>query len=299
MEATYIPAFTLGSLTPAAGPARPAPPPTTPNFINDIAAGKVELPTMPRVLQKLMAALRRDDVDARSLGELLAQDPVLSSKVLRLANSSFFGGQRSMASIDAAVALVGLTALQRLVVACGVSASFADVPGIDLPVFWRDALVAATAAAGLAGRLGTDADEAYTCGLLHGTGHLILCRTYPEIAEAMFTGFPVVRGEELAQVERDAFGIDHPTVSALWVDTLGFPLGVVETIRRAARPPSPGDGPPDLALQGARVLVQAVAAGADADAARAALPEAVRAWVAADAAFATLYEALRATEPSF
>ena len=299
MEATYIPAFTLGSLTPVAAPARPAAPPTTPNFINDIAAGKVELPTMPRVLSKLMSALRRDDVDARSLGELLAQDPVLSSKVLRLANSSFFGGQRSMASIEAAVALIGVTALQRLVVACGVSASFSEVPGIDLPVFWRDALVAATAAAGLAGRLGADADEAYTCGLLHGTGHLILCRTYPEIAEAMFTGFETVRGDALAQVERDAFGIDHPTVSALWVDTLGFPLGVVDTIRRAARPPAAEDGPPDLALQAARALVQAVAAGDGADAAWAALPEPVRARVAADAAFATLYEALRATEPSF
>jgi HD-like signal output (HDOD) protein len=298
METTYVPAFTLGSLAPAAAPARPAPPPTTPNFINDIAAGKVELPTMPRVLEKLMSALRRDDVGARSLGELLSQDPVIASKVLRLANSSFFGGQRSMASIDAAVALIGVTALQRLVVACGVSASFADVPGIDLRIFWRDALVAATAAAWLAPRLGAEPDEAYTCGLLHGTGHLILCRTYPEIAEAMFTGFEVVRGVELARIEHDAFGIDHPTVSALWVDTLGFPLGVVETIRRAARPAAPDDGPHDLALQGARALVQAVACGGSAEAAWAALPATVQERVAADEAFAALYEALRATEPS-
>lgn len=299
MEATYVPAYTLGSLTPVGAPARPPAPPTTPNFINDIAAGKVELPTIPRVLEKLMTALRRDDVDARSLGEMLAQDPVLSSKVLRLANSSFFGGQRSMASIDAAVSLIGLTALQRLVVACGVSASFADVPGIDLQVFWRDALVAATAAAGLAARFGAPADEAYTCGLLHGTGHLILCRTYPEIADAMFTGFEVARGDALAQIERDAFGIDHPTVSALWVDTLGFPLGVVETIRRAARPPAPDDGPTDLALQGARSLVQSVATGAEAEAAWQALPATVQARVPSDAAFDKLYEALRTTEPSF
>jgi HD-like signal output (HDOD) protein len=298
MEATYVPAFTLGSLKPVSAPARPPAPPTTPNFINDIAAGKVELPTIPRVLQALMTALRRDDVDARSLGEMLSQDPVLASKVLRLANSSFFGGQRSMASIEAAVALIGLTALQRLVIASGVSATFAEVPGIDLKTFWRDALVAATAAAGLASRLGADADEAYTVGLLHGTGHLILCRTYPEIAEAMFTGFDTVRGEELAQIERDAFGIDHPTVTALWVDTLGFPLGVGETIRRAARPPAADDGALDLALQGARALVQAVARGDGAEAAWAALPAPLQARVAADAAFGTLYEALRAVEPS-
>ena len=73
--------------------------PRTPNFINDIAAGKVELPTIPRVVQQLIAALRDPDVDTRKIGEALSQDPVLSAKVLRLANSAFFGGQRSMASI--------------------------------------------------------------------------------------------------------------------------------------------------------------------------------------------------------
>ena len=95
-----------------------------PNFINDIAAGRVELPTIPRVVQRLIVALRDPDVDSRKIGEALAQDPVLSAKVLRLANSSFFGGQRSMASIDAAVALIGTQALNRLIVACGVSSSF-------------------------------------------------------------------------------------------------------------------------------------------------------------------------------
>ena len=94
----------------------------------------------------MIAALRDPDVDARKLGDLLSQDPVLSAKVLRLANSSFFGGQRSMASIDAAVALIGTQALGRLVVAVRRLVVVRAVPGIDLPTFWRDALVAATAA---------------------------------------------------------------------------------------------------------------------------------------------------------
>jgi HD-like signal output (HDOD) protein len=154
--ATYVPAFTL---EPAKRAAEANAPPTVqaPNFINDIAAGKVELPTIPAVVQRLIVALRDPDVDTRKLGEALAKDPVLSAKVLRLANSSFFGGQRSMASIDAAIALVGVQALNRLIIASGVSAAFPEIPGIDLPGFWRDALLAATAAQKLAGRLGADA----------------------------------------------------------------------------------------------------------------------------------------------
>ena len=235
MVEAYTPAYTLEPKKRVVEE-RPPDHPLTPNFINDIAAGKVELPTIPAVVQRLIADLRNPDVDTRKIGEALSQDPILSAKVLRLANSAFFGGQRSMSSIDAAIALIGIQALNRLIVACGVSSSFKEIPGIDMRVFWRDALVAATAANKLAPRLSADAEVAYTCGLLHATGHLILCQTYPDIADAMFTGFAVVRGAELASIELGAFGIDHPAVGALWVETLGFPQA---SPTRSATPSSP------------------------------------------------------------
>ncbi len=299
---TYTPAFTLQPLKREAVPKAPDQP-TTPNFINDVAGGRVELPTIPRVLQRLIAALRNPDVDAREISESLSKDPVLSAKVLRLANSSFFGGQRSMASIDAAVALIGTTALNRLIVACGVSSSFSEVPGIDLPTFWRDSLVAATAAGKLAPGLRADAESAYVCGLLHGAGHLILCQTYPDIARFMFDGYATARGAELAAIESECFGIDHGSVGALWVETLGFPQAVPDTIRSAAQPPAASDTPLDLALRGACSLAASVAQGHAVDAAFASLLPRVRASCGdADgtpgAAFGKLYDALKETEPA-
>ncbi len=294
---TYIPACTLEPVRKAAEAPVPSGP-RMPNFINDIAAGRVELPTIPRVVQRLIIALRDPDVDTRTIAEGLSQDPVLSAKVLRLANSSFFGGQRSMASIDAAVALIGIEALNRLIVACGVSSSLGEVPGIDLAVFWRDALVAATAAHRLAPRLAAEGQEAYVCGLLHGTGHLILCKTYPEIAHLVFTGYAVVRGAELAAIENDNFGIDHTTVAALWVESLSFPMTVAETIRKAAQPLSAGDTPLDLTLRSACALARSVAQEDAADIAYAALPPPVQAkFAGADAAFSKLYGALQEMEP--
>jgi HD-like signal output (HDOD) protein len=297
------PAFTLAPLKHAAE-TNQAPAVRAPNFINDIAAGRVELPTIPRVVQRLITALRDPEIDSRKIGVALSQDPVLSAKVLRLANSSFFGGQRSMASIDAAVAMIGMQALNRLIVACGVSSSFKDIAGIDLPTFWRDALVAATAANKLAPRLQADPEEAYICGLLHATGHLILCQTYPEIANAMFTGYAVARGAELAGIEMGAFGIDHPTVGALWIETIGFPQPVADTIRHAAQPSADTDGPLDLALRSACSLAAAVAQKDAAEVALAMLPASVRARFSGpdgqpDAAFGKLYEALQETEPAF
>ena len=301
-HATYVPAFTLEPEKRAAV-VNEAPQVRAPNFINDIAAGKVELPTIPRVVQQLIVALRNPDVDSRQVGEALSKDPVLSAKVLRLANSSFFGGQRSMASIDAAVAMIGTAALNRLIVACGVSQSFAEIPGIDLPTFWRDALVAATAAQKLAQRLGADAEGAYICGLLHATGHLILCQTYPDIASAMFAGFATVRGAELAVIENECFGIDHPTVGGIWAETLGFPQPVADAIRKSVQAEAPGDVPLDHALRGACALELSLAQKAEGAAAWAMLPPAVRAKYTGadgqhDAAFGKLYDALQETEPA-
>ena len=301
--ATYVPAFTLEAPKPKVE-VHEKPTVQAPNFINDIAAGKVELPTIPAVVQKLIVALRDPDVDTRKIAAALAQDPVLTAKVLRLANSSFFGGQRSMASIDSAIALIGTQALNRLIVASGVSSSFAEIPGIDLKGFWRDALLAATAANKLAGRLGADPEAAYVCGLLHATGHLILCQTYPDIAKFMFAGYASVRGAELAAIEAESFGIDHPTVGAIWVDTIGFPQPVADTIRKAAQPVASNDAPLDLALRSALAIAGAVVAQSDAEAALAALPDAIRTKLAGadgkpDAGFAKLYDALLETQPTF
>lgn len=302
MDQGYIPAFTLeptksaAAATPQDGAAV-----RTPRFIDDVAAGRVELPTIPSVVQRLIAALRDPDVDFRKIGEALSQDPVLSAKVLRMANSSFFGGQRSMASIDNAVALIGIQALNRLVMACGVSSSFEAVPGIDLRIFWRDALVAATAATKLAPGLAADPEEAYVSGLLHATGHLILCRSYPEIADAMFTGFAPARGAELAAIELEAFGIDHPKVGAIWAESLGFPQAVSDTIGKTAQPVADLNEPLDLALHSACALAVAVANNDAIDSALAALPPAVGARFTdssgqPDAAFSRLYDGLRETE---
>lgn len=305
MDQGYIPAYTLeptksaAVATPQAGAAV-----RTPRFIDDVAAGRVELPTIPRVVQRLITVLRDPDVDFRKIGEALSQDPVLSAKVLRIANSSYFGGQRSMASIDNAVALIGIQALNRLVMACGVSSTFAAVPGIDLRIFWRDALVAATAATKLAPGLAADPEEAYVCGLLHATGHLILCRTYPEIADAMFTGFAPARGAELAAIELEAFGIDHPKVGAIWVESLGFPQAVSDTIGKATQPVAELHEPLDLALHSACALAAAVANDAAIESALAALPPSVGARFAdsggqPNAAFSRLYDGLREIEPTF
>jgi HD-like signal output (HDOD) protein len=273
-------------------------------FIADVASGRIELPVIPRVVQRLIVALRRQDVAVREIVTELSQDPVLAAKVLRLANSSYFGGRGSLASIDSAVSTVGTRALTTLIVACGISSAFVEVPGVNLRHFWSDALVTATAATRLAERMDADPESAYVCGLMHATGHLMLCQAYPDQARAHFSDFSALSGAQRAERELLAFGIAHPVVGGLWSDRLGFPSPVGEAIRVAVEPPAADEPALAMVLRSACLLSYAIAHGDFAEAAFEPLPEAVRARFtspagdAPDAEFIQLYAALTRVEPS-
>ncbi|MEK8049305.1 HDOD domain-containing protein [Ideonella sp. DXS22W] len=203
------------------------------NFIDDVLSGRIELPTVPRVVERLLTLMRRPDAALHELVSELEQDPVMSSRVLRLANSSYFGGRRTAASLGDAVGMVGSRTLQTLVVACGAQAAFAQVPAVNLRHFWLASTLTASLARMLARQTGVNADDAYGAGLLQGIGHLILCQCHPRQA---IEGFPSVRplwGEPLARLEHKLFGVSHPMVSAVWADKLGMPQPVVVAIAQS------------------------------------------------------------------
>jgi HD-like signal output (HDOD) protein len=203
------------------------------NFIDDVLAGRVTLPMVPRVVERVLSVMRRSDASLAQIGDELEQDPVLSSRVLRLANSSFFGGRRSMSSIGDAVSVIGYKSLETLVIACGAQAAFADVPGVNLRQFWMTSVMTASSARQIANRLKVDRDTAYSAGLLQGVGHLILCQCHPDQALTEFSSMRTLWGAELAERERAAFGVDHAQVSAIWVDKLGMPGAVSVSIARS------------------------------------------------------------------
>jgi HD-like signal output (HDOD) protein len=206
------------------------------NFIDDVLAGRVTLPMVPDVVIRLLGVMRQDDAGLGQIADELELDPVLSSRVLRMANSSFYSGRRSMASISDAVSSVGFKSLETLVIASAAQAAFAQVPGVNLRQFWLLAVATATSARQVARRLRADADTAYSAGLLQGVGHLILCQHHPDDAEEAFSSMRSLWGAPLAAREQALWGVDHAQVSALWVDKLGMPAAVGEAIARSVDP---------------------------------------------------------------
>jgi HD-like signal output (HDOD) protein len=228
--------------------------PARPDFVQAAARGALALPSVPRVVRRLIGQLQDGDASVVALVAELEQEPQLAARTLRIANSPYYSGRRTLANLSDAVVVIGTQALRTLVVSCGLQSVFVEVPGVNLRRFWTDAGVAGQAARGLARLAGADAEAAFLGGLLHGVGHLILCRAFPQAMQQQLLGAGTPRGAALAALETQACGFAHPLVGALWLDELGFPQAVVDAVAQ------------QLDAQAAPLLAAAlqVAAGLDA-----------------------------------
>jgi HD-like signal output (HDOD) protein len=206
------------------------------HYVDDALRGKLVLPTIPRVVRRAMSILREPSSSTHELVAELAQDPVMSARVLRMANSPYYAGRRTLASIDDAVGAVGTQALGTLLIASGLSSAFVEVSGVHLRDFWMHSGVTAMAARTLARQCNADPEAAYLAGLLHEAGHLILCQAFPEHARRWFANEPARHGQALADLELQAFGTTHPQVSAHWCASMQLPDGVTEAVALYLRP---------------------------------------------------------------
>ena len=212
-------------------------------FFAQLLSGEIQLPTMPRVIRELLQALRDDSASLPQVAAQVALDPVLTSRVLQIANSAHYASDRSLSSVRDAVAVMGLRALEGVLLLHGSVGAFHKTPQVDLPAFWRRAVVTGTCARQWARRWGAPEDQAQSAGLLQGMGHIILCHCLPEQAQRAFATMPsqlaLCSSHEMAERELLAFGVSHPEVSAWWAAEIGLPDSAVEAIEHSLQPPDP------------------------------------------------------------
>ena len=209
MSHTYVPAFTLEPEKRAAAP-KPADGPRTPNFINDIAAGKVELPTIPRIVQQVAEALRDPtSTHARSARPWpriqCSRQGAAAGELLLLRRPALDGldRRRGLADRHAGAGPAGAGRRRGRLVRAGPRNRPADLLA-RLPDCRHRRPEPGAAP-------GAEVEQAYISGLLHGTGHLILCKTYPDIADSCSPATRSPAAPSSPTIEHENFGIDHPT----------------------------------------------------------------------------------------
>jgi len=197
------------------------------------------LPSIPKVLQELMASLNKDEVDVDEITKPMEQDPALAARVLRLANTAHFGAPRKVVSIDDAIVLVGLEAVRLLVISSGLMGSFKAIPGFDMQRFWRVSLLSGYIARDLAPKCKVDKELAYTAALMHGIGILAIHNVFPDAAKLIDSLCIDHNPQERIQHELSHLGLNHAEVSAELARSWKLPQGIVDIIKFYADPLNP------------------------------------------------------------
>ena len=188
-----------------------------------------QLPTVPSVVQELIASFDQDDIDVSSLASKVSKDQVISAKVLRLANSAHFGSPRQISSIEDAVIVLGFDKLRTLVIASGIAGMAIPIPAFDKKHYWRYNLNVANSAKLLAKMAKQNAEVGFTTGLLHSIGQLLIHIAAP--ADAAAVEKLVASGASRTASEMNTFGFNHAEVGAELARRWNFPQLIQDAIR--------------------------------------------------------------------
>ncbi|MBU1284298.1 MAG: HDOD domain-containing protein [Gammaproteobacteria bacterium] len=221
--------------------------------INDLFSEINSLPSIPRVAQDLIQQFDNPHTSLDSVARNIALDPVIAAKVLRLANSARFRGARESASVEDAAMRLGFNTLRTLVLASAVTGAFQAPPGFDLKGFWAHSFQVASISRLLAKNRGVAVETAFTCGMMHNIGELLIQTGVPELAERLNQNGKDIGAAQRVALETLQLGFGFPEVGAELARRWQLPELIQQAIAYQSRP---YQAPVDMPLP--RVLAQAV-----------------------------------------
>lgn len=237
----------------------------TTSLLERIASRATTLYSRPTVAMEVVRLTEQPHVDARAIKECVEKDPALTSKILRVVNSSLYGLKTPVADLNQALALLGIKPLKLLVLGFSLPDSlFAEVAARELQWYWTNTLTRAVAARLISEQLWKQpGDEAFIAGLLQDLGILVLIRELGA-PYTRFLGGVIDEHCNLSTLERDTVRFDHVELSAALLTRWRLPQRLVDAIscprqidRLAKLSPSQADLPQIMHL--ADMLVQLLA----------------------------------------
>ncbi len=190
-----------------------------------------QLPAMPLVVREVMSSFRNPNVGSAIMARKIEVDQGLSARVLRVANSSFYGLSREVGSIQDAVTVLGFDTVRSLVVSAGFTHAFpvTDDAMFDRHAYWMRSFRVASYTESLAQCLGMTRQLSFTSGLFHDVGELVLSICIPEkfseiLAQQSATGMSLV------EIEQTVLGFNHAEIGAEMAKRWNFPPEIEHAI---------------------------------------------------------------------
>lgn len=203
--------------------------------LNALLASPIVLPSIPKIVALLLSELDREVPDLKNITQLIGTDPALTTRVLQTANSSPFRLSGKVHSAAEALALLGLAHIRQMAAEAASSASLKGIPGMHLPQFWAYSLNVARLARSLAGVTRQNQGAAFTCGLIHAIGELVMHAGMP----ADMTDLNQELGSldlRRAKAELLCFGYNYAHVSGAYARQWRFPQSIVDALEHQYAP---------------------------------------------------------------
>ena len=200
----------------------------------------IDLPTLSIVANNIILITQNPKSSALEVGRAISQDQALVSKILRIANSTFYGFPRKISTIPHAVVILGFANIRNLVLTASIFDTFQSKEGdgyFDREGFWKHSLACGVTSKLIAKRLGMkNLEEVFIWGLLHDLGKLILDAYFREdFTRVVF----LVKEKEILirDAEQQLLGFDHAAVGSLVANKWNLPPAVIKAIRFHHNPP--------------------------------------------------------------
>jgi len=197
---------------------------------------KISLPSLPDVVMRINAMIDDPSVGLQEMGALVAQDPAITARVLRLANSGYYGLSQQVTNAEQAATVIGARALRNVAMQVSVLKRYEhlrNIPDFDLDEVWQHSTLTAQVAQALAEscyrRTGLIPDDFYACGLLHDVGKVVMLEGLDEeylecVRHARRTGAAVHASEA------ELLGYTHVDVGALLAQQWQLPDKIAAAI---------------------------------------------------------------------
>ncbi len=202
--------------------------------IRELVQGVGDLLTLPDVFIRINQLLENPNSTTTDIANVVSQDPAFTVRLLRVANSSFYGFSSTIDTVSKAVSIIGTSQIRNLALSTAVANSFSGLPNklVSMDNFWRHSLYCGLAARKLAKLAGKcDAEAVFTAGLLHDVGELVIFNRLPDKARDAIL-LVLDSADELAvyKAEQKIMGFDHAEVGGELVRQWKLPPMLEECI---------------------------------------------------------------------
>lgn len=202
----------------------------------DIEQAVKHIPSLPDVVNDIIQSLDDQNANIERLTDKIMIDPALAMRVLKIANSPFYGLSGKISSLKEACIVLGAYSIKNLAVAAGIVNKLnKSGKAINTIKLWEHAVATGAAARVIAERRGLDHEIAFTAGLLHDVGKLILDSNYPAEYRRV-TEFRTSEDCFIREAEQHILGVTHAEIGELTARHWKLPGVIVDVIKNHHQP---------------------------------------------------------------